>query len=206
MPGDGTLQPLAFAERWRRYQELALEAFEPDRRPAGAPPTWSPRPGGWAADRARAAGPRGVELLVAGGIGIVARNRRGSRRRTGVACPRHGRAPGTGRVASWRPGSRRRARMEPPRPCAPHSLWIETRMHRRLDRPSNHPQPRRAAESRWWHRGGALGTATTLRRSDEETAQPRRQAEREGRSMHEVARASPWRFRSRPGSGIALDK
>src|SRR6266498_4106675 len=32
MPGDGLLPPLAFQGRWRRYQELALEAFERDRR------------------------------------------------------------------------------------------------------------------------------------------------------------------------------
>src|SRR6266498_5366744 len=31
MPGDGLLPPLAFKGRWRRYQELALEAFERDR-------------------------------------------------------------------------------------------------------------------------------------------------------------------------------
>ena len=32
MPDDGALPPLAFQGRWRRYQELALEAFERDRR------------------------------------------------------------------------------------------------------------------------------------------------------------------------------
>jgi superfamily II DNA or RNA helicase len=32
VPEDGVLPPLAFQGRWRRYQELALEAFERDRR------------------------------------------------------------------------------------------------------------------------------------------------------------------------------
>jgi superfamily II DNA or RNA helicase len=32
MPDEGALPPLAFQGRWRRYQELALEAFERDRR------------------------------------------------------------------------------------------------------------------------------------------------------------------------------
>src|SRR6266487_2367647 len=32
MPKEGILPPLAFQGRWRRYQELALEAFERDRR------------------------------------------------------------------------------------------------------------------------------------------------------------------------------
>jgi hypothetical protein len=31
MPEEGVLPPLAFRGRWRRYQELALEAFEHDR-------------------------------------------------------------------------------------------------------------------------------------------------------------------------------
>jgi hypothetical protein len=32
MPEEGVLPSLAFRGRWRRYQELALEAFERDRR------------------------------------------------------------------------------------------------------------------------------------------------------------------------------
>jgi len=32
IPEEGMLPPLAFQGRWRRYQELALEAFERDRR------------------------------------------------------------------------------------------------------------------------------------------------------------------------------
>jgi len=31
MPTETSLRPLAFPGRWRRYQELALEAFERDR-------------------------------------------------------------------------------------------------------------------------------------------------------------------------------